>query len=230
MGRLTLCLVVVTGLSCASAACAALPRCLMHPVRQAMSIPDKDFRELKESGLPGRCVRIPPGKWIGESGRSAALLVHADGPSGSGRFWHITVGVADSGEAAPARGFCLETSTTGWRTLLRFGRTPLPWLLDLDADRKPELIVWDSFALSEAALESDSGLVAWVYRFDPPSTLTLDGDASRVLARELAAAYRAPLETRARSLARARAAAARALEAFANGECTMDASASRAPR
>ena len=172
----------------------------------------------------------PSGRWLRNPAGHHALFVHADGPSGSGRFWRISVGVADSGEVAPARGFCLETSTAGWRTLQRFGRTPLPWLLDLDADRKPELIVWDSFAVSQEATASEFGLVAWVYQFDPPSTFTLDGDASRVLAHELAAAYRAPLETPAHSLARARAAAARALEAFANAECTMDASASRAPR
>jgi hypothetical protein len=193
----------------------------MQPARLAMSVPETGFSGLKDSGSPKRCVAVPPGRWIRKSAGAAELFVHAEGPSGSGRFWRVSVGVGDAGQSAPARGFCLETSTAGWRTLRQFGRTPLPWLLDVDADEIPELIIWESFALAADASPAQEGLVAWAYRFDAQGAFTLQWNASRVMARELAAAYRTPLPTNDRSLAPARSAAARALEAFANAECTI---------
>jgi hypothetical protein len=35
------------------------------------------------------------------------LFVCADGPSGSGRYWDVTIGVAEKGHRAPIRGVCL---------------------------------------------------------------------------------------------------------------------------
>jgi hypothetical protein len=154
--------------------------------------------------------------------------VHAEGPSGSGRFWGVTVGVGGRGTATPARGFCLEANTAGWRTLQRFARTPLPWLADLDADGRPELVLWDSFSLAEG--EATHGLVAWTYQLAPEGVFVHDARTTRVLARELSQAYRIPLEAAPVSLRYARARAALELEALADGRCIVHAKLSERTR
>jgi hypothetical protein len=68
---------------------------------------------------------------------------------------------------------------------------------------------------------AEFGLVAWVYRLDRNDSLVVDWDLSRRMAREIAAAYRAPVQGTPQHLTPLRAEAAAALEAFADERCTM---------
>ena len=119
------------------------------------------------------------------------------------------------------RGFCLVTSTVGWRTLQQLKGSPLPWAADLNGDGRAELIIWDSFSLREGASQAEFGLVAWVYQVDPKGVFTIDWGLSRQMARELASAYWQPLKPDA-SLQALRITAAQALEAFASERCTCE--------
>jgi len=148
-------------------------------------------------------------------------MVYADGPGGSGRYWTVTVGVAPRRQAAPTRGFCVETTTIGWRTLQHFTPTPLRWTGDRDRDSRPEFVLWDSFALKWNDPVADFALMAWVYEFDGRSTLAIDWAMSRAVARELVAAYRNPLRDASAGVAAVRAEAARELESFAEDRCAQ---------
>jgi hypothetical protein len=111
------------------------------------------------------------------------------------------------------------TSTVGWRTLQEFDK-PLAWIADRDGDRKPELIIWNSFPLRGAdSTAADYGLVAWVYQVDAEGRFTIDWTLSRKMAAELAAAYRRPLNRDDALLRQIRRQAAQALESFAAGSC-----------
>ena len=191
------------------------PSCLMEPTHRAMQVPEEGLVWLEGEELHGACDAVLAKKWVRRPSKTFDLLVYADGPSGSGRFWNVTVGVVRKQDTHPSRGFCLTTSTVGWLTLRHFKKLPLPWIEDQDGDGSPELIIWDSFPLSEEASLAEDGLVAWVYQVDPNGRFTLDWSLSRTMAGELAAAYRNPPELSIR------ARGAEALEAFANGACTM---------
>jgi hypothetical protein len=108
----------------------------------------------------------------------------------------------------------------GWRTLQRYKKTPLPWLDDLDNDGRAELIIWSSFPLQEDASLADYGLIAWVYRLTSEDSLAIDWGLSRQMAREIAEAYRAPLEPLDSYLGPLRTKAAEALERFADKACS----------
>ncbi|HVS33286.1 MAG TPA: hypothetical protein VMS98_17750 [Thermoanaerobaculia bacterium] len=169
------------------------PQCLMEPRYLTMKLPERGLVWLEGQEFPGSCDPVTPTGWMRSPSKEFDLLVHADGPSGSGRFWTVTVGVTGKGKTGPGRGFCLETSTAGWRTLQDFQKSPLPWIEDQDSDGTGELIIWDSFPLSGEASSAESGLVAWVYRLDPKGGFEIDWSLSRKLAGDLAAAYRTPL-------------------------------------
>ena len=146
--------------------------------------------------------------------------MNADGPWGSGRFWRITVGLAADHSARPDRGFCLTTSTLGWRTLQRFQGKPLPWVEDLEGDGKPEMIFWASFPLRQEPMSLvDYGLIAWVYRVTFVDAFTIDWRATRNMASRIATAYREPIgETDSRVLLM-RNKASDALMKIASGQC-----------
>jgi hypothetical protein len=197
------------------------PPCRMRPARIEIHLPKRGFVWLKGEGQSGACHAVPSGKWIRSPAGASDLFVLADGPSGSGRYWTVTVGVATRGRTNPERGVCFETNTVGWRTLQRLKDAPLPWIEDLDHHGKAELIVWESFALRQDASMAEFGLAAWAYRLTPDNSLALDWDLSRQLARAIAAAYRSPLDRKDALLEKLRAEAAGALEQFAAEECSV---------
>jgi len=179
----------------------------------------------------GPCDDVSAEKWIRKPSGPIELFVYPDGPSGSGRYWTVTVGIAQKQASKPDQGVCLSTSTAGWPILRLFKDAPLTWLDDLDADGKSEVIIWASFFLSDAERQWESGLVAWVYQVDPTGTLALDWSLSRRMAGDLAAAYRYSPSGADRVLLKTwgteRQAAAQALEAFASKRCTTAAEGAR---
>lgn len=211
------------GMSLGLAGNVTLPPCLMAPHHIEMRLPIRGLTWLPDEDLSGTCDRVPATKWLRSPEGAEALFVYADGPSGSGRSWTVTAGVGGRQQSGPTRGVCFTASTVGWRTLQHFRNGPLPWRDDLDHDGKAEVIVWDSFALHEDASMAEHGLVAWVYRLNSDNTLALDWSLSRQMAREIAEAYRAPLDSKESSLAPLRTQAAEALERFADQQCSIEA-------
>ena len=198
------------------------PPCLMSPNHLEMRLPDRGFTWLPGEDFGGTCEMVPAKKkWARSPFGSADLFVYADGPSGSGRIWNVTVGVAGRQHSKPTRGVCFTTSTLGWRTLQGYKKTPLPWIEDLDHDGKAELIIWSSFPLREDASWAEYGLVAWVYRLTSTNSLAIDWGLSRRMAREIAEAYRSSLDSTAGPLAPLRTEAAEALERFAEERCSI---------
>ncbi len=197
------------------------PHCLMRPEHLEMRPPSRGFTWLQGEDLSGTCDKVSAKKWIRNPSGSVDLFVYADGPSGSGRFWNVTVGVAGRQHSKPIRGVCLVTSTVGWRTLQRYKKGPLPWIEDLDHDGRAELIIWSSFPLREDASAAEYGLIAWVYRLTSEGSLAIDWGLSRRMAREIAEAYRSPLDSTDQALGPLRTEAAEALERFADERCSM---------
>jgi hypothetical protein len=208
-------------------AVAGRPPCRMAPSVIRISLSHEDFEWLEGEEQTGPCEKVPNAKWIRKRSKPFTLFVYADGPSGSGRFWHVTIGVSEIDLAKPARGNCLTANTVGWRTLQQYKVSPLPWLDDVDGDGKAELILWASFPLRKEASSAEFGLTAWVYRLTSDGTLVIDWDLTRKQAREIAAAYRTPLANSLQTIAPLRAEAAADLEMFADERCTVAAQESR---
>ncbi len=210
-------LLIVAGMSLASGQ--ERMRCAMEPARLRIEMPLRGFDRLPDEEGAGSCEEAAAKKWRRKPSGRVDLLVHAEGPSGSGRYWDLAVAIAKKTEKEPRRGVCLRTSTVGWRTLGAFRNSPLPWLDDIDADGRAELIIWESFPLTSEPSAAEFGLVAWAYRPDTENSLSIDWTASRRLAGEVALAYRKPLPGSYSDDLRAKAAAA--LELFAGGRCTI---------
>lgn len=202
--------------------------CLMKPPWVAMQIPEKGFVWLEGQEFQGDCDTVAADKWERSPSKTFDLFVYVDGPSGSGRYWVVTVGVASKHEKNPSRGFCFMTSTVGWRTLQQYKKLPLPWIKDLDGDKRPELIIWDSFPMSEQASLAEYGLIAWVYQVDVRGRLTIDWRLSRKMAREIATTYRKPLKQDYAWLHQEfRNQIAQALETFSKEACSTGTERSR---
>src|SRR5262245_655102 len=93
----------------------------------------------------GACDEAPPDACVRKPLGSVDVVSCPVGPEGSGRYWTVTIGIASRQDPKPGRGVCVTTSTVAWRILPDPGRerlSPLRWLDDLDADGKPEAIVW----------------------------------------------------------------------------------------
>jgi hypothetical protein len=193
-------------------------QCLMEPQTQIIQVPSEGFVSLPGDELLERCEEVPGKKWTRNPSGPIDLMVHADGSGGSGRYWEVTVGFAKRNQHRPLRGVCLTTSTVGWRTLERYKTSSLPWLDDLDGDGKAELIIWGSFPLTKEASMLEFGLMAWVYRVSSEDLLAIDWILSRRMAREIAEAYRGPLNES--DLDDLGVNTAQTLEAFARGQCT----------
>jgi hypothetical protein len=220
--RLISLMIVMTGLwmSLAVAGDSSPPPCLMRPDHLQIRLPRRGFTWLDGEEISGRCDDVPAKKWIRNSSGSVDLFVYADGPSGSGRYWNVTIGVARRQHSKPIRGVCLTTSTVGWRTLRQYKKAPLAWLDDLDKDGKAELILWSSFPLRDGAL-AEYGLMAWVYRLGSKDSLAIDWGLSRRMAREMAGAYRSAFDSTTSYPEPLRIEAAEALERFADERCGM---------
>jgi len=97
----------------------------------------------------------------------------------------------------------------------------LSWLDDIDNDGRAELIIWSSFPLREDPSLAEYGLIAWVYRLTSENSLAIDWGLSRRMAREIAEAYRSPLDSTDPYPGPLRTEAAEALERFADERCNM---------
>ena len=197
------------------------PHCLMRPYQIEIRFPSRGFTWLPGQDLTGRCDDVPGKKWIRNPSGAVDLFVYADGPSGSGRFWTVTVGVAGRQHSKPIRGVCFMTSTVGWPTLQSYKNAPLPWLDDLGNDGSAKLIMWNSFPLRKDESMGEYALMAWVYRLTSEDSLTIDWGLSRRMAREIAEAYRSPRDPRDLYFGPLRPKAAEALERFADRRCRM---------
>jgi hypothetical protein len=193
----------------------------MRPDRIEIALPSRGFTWLQDEASSGSCDEVPAGKWTRRPAGNLDLFVCADGPSGSGRYWNVTVGVGERQSTKPVRGVCLITSTVGFRTLQRYKEIPLAWLDDLDKDGRSELILWSSFPLREESTLAEYGMVAWVYRLASKDSLAIDWALSQKMAREVAQAYRSGSDPTAASLGRLRTEAAEALERFADKRCLV---------
>ncbi len=199
----------------------SLEKCRMNPPWLTLHLPEKGFVAANPDAV--ECNTPASDAWKRHMGKSYDLMLVADGPAGSGRYWTITVAVIASEKQEPVRGLCLETSTGGWRSLQGFERAGLPWAEDLNGDGDPELIFWESFSLSDSETMYDvreMGLMAWVYRTDSYGKFELDWEMSRRFARRIAAAYRSSAPSPDLKIIRQKAALA--LEAFADGTCIAD--------
>jgi len=201
--------------------------CLVEPRYATMRVAGHGWAWRGDEDRHGPCQAVPTDAWEPRPSKGTSFVVHAEGPSGSGRFWTVTVGVLRPHEKNPSRGFCLATSTVGWRTLQRFDGSPLPWIADRDGDGKPELIIWDSFPLSAEPSLAEYGLVAWVHEIDGAGNFAINWDQSRKLAGELAASYRTALGRGQPVLQDIRDKAAQALAAFSAGACVVAAEPAR---
>lgn len=195
--------------------------CLMKPPARSIQLQERGFTWLPGGDFTGPCHSIPADGWSRRSAGPWDLHVHTVGPEGSGRFWAISVGVSSKQDSKPVRGACLSTSTLGWRTLQRYSKGALPWADDINNDGRAELVLWDSFPLSEEASMAQYALVPWVYRLASQHSLVIDWDLTRGLARSLAKEYRSPPDLVHKPLQDLRVQAAQALERFANKRCVV---------
>ncbi len=193
--------------------------CLLKPKRLNIQVSDDGLNWLAGEEFSGSCNKVPANEWNIHQLNTTKVWEATNGPSGSGRYWNITIGLSNNLASHPVKGFCLYTSTIGWRTLQRYDRTPLPWINDLDEDGKPEFLLWDSFPLSDELSTGQFGLVAWVYKLTEKNNFKLDWDLTKKMASELAEAYRQPIEDQIFGLSNLRKKAAEGLNALASGKC-----------
>jgi len=194
-------------------------KCRMNPPWGTIQMPESGFASIDPVG-EGECMDSLAGKWERYAGKSYDLMLVLDGPGGSGRYWFNTVGVVENKETEPVRGICFETSTIGWRSLQGFENRSLPWAEDVNGDGDPELIIWDSFFLSdyEGMLYAPyTALMAWVYRTSDGEKFELDWEMSRKFAGRIAVEYRKSLPDPDLKIIREEAVVA--LETFANEGC-----------
>jgi hypothetical protein len=191
--------------------------CNLAPPHVSIQVPLQGLATPGDGDLD--CSLEDTSDWVRMSAGDRDLLVSTDGPLGSGRYWTVTIGLAIPGADTPDRGLCLSTSTIGWRTLQQFGSGPLRWLDDIDEDGHPEVVIWDSFQLSDEPIPPSFGLVAWAYDLSNEDSLSIDWDSSRNIARQLARAYGTRLDTSDRQLLRSRSLASTTLRRFAENRC-----------
>ena len=202
-----------------SSAPSTRPACRMVPPRAVFEIPAKGMVWMA-SGEEGACDEVDANHWVRESAGDGDLVVYADGPEGSGRFWEVTVGLAPAHGLWPDRGFCFMATTLGWRSLQSYERTPLEWLRRADRDGVPELVIWDSFQAGDSESPPDSAIVAWAYRLSGDS-LVFNLESTKQLAEDLAGSYRTSLPNEHAYLREVRDKAVRHLTALASGECVL---------
>ena len=79
------------------------PRCLMRPDHLEMRLPIRGFSWLPGEEFSGKCKNVAQEKYIPNSSGAFKLFVYADGPSGSARYWNVTVAVAEGEHAKQNR-------------------------------------------------------------------------------------------------------------------------------
>jgi hypothetical protein len=130
----------------------------------------------------------PPDTIRGSMRGGVAAEVVADGPSGSGRFFSVSIAI---GAGAKQRHACTMGSTVGWRMLYQVADrlAPLPWLADVDGDGPMELVVWHRLPWGGGHSEVENALFPVVYVLDRDALVRRD-DRARPLFAKVAAAYR----------------------------------------
>ena len=120
--------------------------------------------------------------------KNGTFTVSVAGPSGSGHYWTAQV-------ALPARsGFCLSTSTVGWRHVggtrpLALRLAPLiRWVQDVDGDGVDELVVPTSIPLRPESSLSDYVVSVTVYDYGP-QRFSPNASKTRALEERIARAY-----------------------------------------
>jgi hypothetical protein len=113
---------------------AAPARCWMAPERVVITLANTGFVDV-DHPKPIGCDEMPANAQRGALA-AAELVVHPEGPEGSGRYWTVTIGLAPTRGGVPTRGVCLATSTAGFRSLRTFGNRALSWLVDRDGDAR----------------------------------------------------------------------------------------------
>ena len=212
-----LCLTLIFGV----VSCSIGQECLMSPQYLTIRVPVLGFAWMDSDPDDDFCATVADSVWMKQPGDSFNLMVVADGPHGSGRYWTVTIGIASPDRNTPDRGICLQTSTVGWRTLQHFKNEPLPWLGDRDRDGQPEVIIWDSFPLHEDASMAEFGLMAWVYEINSKGILDINWPLSCQYAIEIAGVYRQPLSGSNERLQKRRNEIAGHLEKFASKKCSI---------
>ena len=187
---------------------------LISPRYQSLQFPKQEFVWLDNELQVDSCLAPVDSLWITQSGDNFDLLITTDGPHGSGRYWTVTLAIKNKNEEIPSRGICLETSTIGWRTLQYFKKLPLPWVDDQNDNGQPEFILWDSFPLNDEPTMAEFGLIGWVYELNSSGNLELNIELTRILASEIAAAYRLPLKNNNARFQQGREEIAQLLESF----------------
>jgi len=212
---------VVFELACAVAHGEALEACRMRPPCLEFADQDTEQTWVPVGPVAGGCDSLVGDSWVRQAGDACDIVVFADGPGGSGRFWQVAFGIVAHQDSMSLGGFCLETTTAGWRTLREFDGLPLPWSGDLDADGWPEFILWDSFPLypDDQMTSVGYGLFAWVYEVNAQRDFVLSWELTREMAGRLLTAYRTPHFTGSQQ---DRDMAADYIEAFINGACEVE--------
>jgi len=111
-------------------------------------------------------------------------------------------------------------TTLGWRSLQQYDRVPLKWLHRADRDGVPEVVLWDTFQAGGSESPADAAMVAWAYRLSGDN-LVLNQESTKLLAADLARAYRTKLPGNDPYLGELRSKAASALTALAQDHCAL---------
>ena len=184
----------------------------------SIEVPTNGFISLQENS----CDSVIDFSWQSLSADSFDVMISANGPSGSGRYWNVIVGIADSGKQTPTRGVCLNTSTIGWRTLQSFNKLPLQWIDDKDKDGLPEIIIWDSFPLHREASNAEYGLIAWIFEYNGNNKFTINKHLTIEIIGEIASAYRKPIKDANDRITKTRQNIARILDKFISRKFYID--------
>ena len=220
---LALCLLLLSLPLCAATAQPERPTCQMRLSQDAIALPDRGVQWTDAAPRSGPCPAVPDSAWTRRPlNDSLDVMVAAQGPSGSGRFWTVTMGLAPTDANRPTRGRCLRTSTDGFQALPAAAVAPLTWLQDRDADGTPEITLWGAFALTAEHHPPPIALTAWVYDVSADGAFPVNWHLSRTMADTLARAYRRA-DASSATMATTQTQAARQLEAFASWQCAVPA-------
>jgi hypothetical protein len=135
---------------------------IQRPMLKSVKFPKTGIKSITKETVACPIEESDTTVRIGLSGRSK-IYVKDCFLSGSGRGHTISIGISDSNLSKPQRSVKLSTSTLGWITLRDFNGDGLPWLQDIDNDRIPEVIIWQSFSDSKYFSTSSSGLIPFAY-------------------------------------------------------------------
>lgn len=193
---------------------------LISPSYQRIDFPKHGFIWVGIDKTKETCDLSADHNWLVKTSLGKNIFVDSILQRGSGRYWTITVGIGHDQASKPSSGFCLKTTTIGWRILQKFEDTPLTWIDDLDADGNAELIIWSSFYVKEQPDYGFYGLMAWVYRMSNDRSFIIDWPLSRNFAAKIASAYRLPLKNGNAHLLKQRRLIALELELFARNIST----------